>query len=138
MLSGSLEPSTIRDREGGFRATLAAPGISDLLTARVDRFTYDQASAALSRLLAGGASPDAVFCTNDLGGLNALRVAGQRVPEDACVFGYDDVPMAAWRAFGLTNVRQPLEEMVRRAVELLLRRIVGDAAGSTSLCLPAG
>ena len=140
LLSGPLQPSTIRDREAGFRAALAAAGAGEPPTARVKRFTYDEAFGALSRLLAGGVSPDAVFCTNyllGLGGLDALRAAGRHVPEDAWVVGYDDIPMAAWRAFDLTTVRQPFEEMVRRAVDLLLRRLGGDTTDAEFLCLPA-
>ncbi len=139
LLTGPLQPSTIRDREAGFRAAMAVAGFADMPTARVERFTYDEAFVALSRLLGDGVSPDAVFCTNDLlglGGLDALRAAGRRVPADTWVVGYDDIPMAAWRAFDLTTVRQPLAEMVRRAVALLLRRIEGDAADPERLSLP--
>ncbi len=50
---------------------------------------------------------------------------GKRVPEDVWVVGYDDIEMASWDAFGLTTVRQPIAEMARTAVELLLERI-GD------------
>ena len=48
---------------------------------------------------------------------------GLRVPEDAAVVGYDDVPASAWPAYDLTTVRQPLESMVRSTVEQLLARI---------------
>jgi LacI family transcriptional regulator len=140
LLSGPLQPSTIRDREAGFLAAMEAAGMGALPTARVERFTYEEAFDALTRLLAEGVSPDAVFCANDLlglGGLDALREAGRRVPDDAWVVGYDDIPMAAWRAFSLTTVRQPFDEMVRRAVALLRRRIAGDAAAPEFHCLPA-
>ena len=39
------------------------------------------------------------------------------------VVGYDDVPQAAWPAYGLTSVRQPLTRMVEATVETLLGQI---------------
>jgi len=38
----------------------------------------------------------------------------------------DDVPMAGWPSYLLTTVRQPVDEMVARAVGALLRRIGGE------------
>ena len=37
--------------------------------------------------------------------------------------GYDDVPLAAWGAYDLTTVRQPLNRMVDATVETLLAEI---------------
>ena len=42
---------------------------------------------------------------------------------EVSVVGYDDVPTAAWRAYDLTTVRQPVNQMVARTVDTLLRQI---------------
>ena len=68
--------------------------------------------------------PDAVFGFNDavaIGSAETLRSRGLRVPEDISVAGYDHNLMA--RAVQLSTVRQPLHEMGRLAVEVLVRRI---------------
>ena len=45
------------------------------------------------------------------------RDLGREIPEDLSVVGFDDIPMAAWPSYDLTTIRQPVEEMVRLAVE---------------------
>jgi LacI family transcriptional regulator len=90
--------------------------------------TFDDGVAAATRLLSEEDRPDAVFCGNDLmafGFLSACRRAGVRVPEDIWVVGTDDLPMAAWEAFDLTTVRQPIADMAELAVDFLLERIEG-------------
>jgi LacI family transcriptional regulator len=68
--------------------------------------------------------PQAVFGCNDaiaFGCIEALRALGLRVPDDVSVVGYDHTFMA--RSVHMATVRQPLHEMGRRAVEVLLQRI---------------
>jgi LacI family transcriptional regulator len=70
--------------------------------------------------------PSAVFCSNDLsafGAVDAARSMNIRVPEDLWIVGYDDVDMASWTAYSLTTVRQPIDDMAKVAVELLLGRL---------------
>ena len=68
--------------------------------------------------------PEAVFGCNDamaFGCIETLRSRGLRVPDDISVVGYDHTYM--WRAARMATVRQPLHEMGRRAVEVLVQRI---------------
>lgn len=68
--------------------------------------------------------PEAVFGCNDaiaFGCIETLRSRGLRVPEDISVAGYDHTFM--WRSMRMATVRQPLHEMGRRAVEMLVQRI---------------
>ena len=54
-----------------------------------------------------------------IGGIEAVRSAGLRVPEDISVVGFDDILMAASPAYDLTTIRQPIAEMVECAAEIL-------------------
>jgi LacI family transcriptional regulator len=68
--------------------------------------------------------PDAVFGCNDamaFGCIETLRSRGLRVPDDVSVVGYDHTYM--WRSARMATVRQPLHEMGRRAVEVLVQRV---------------
>ena len=75
------------------------------------------------RLLKGRELPDAVFFANDImaiGGLDAIRSELKlRVPEDLSVIGFDDIEMSGWPSHSLTTVRQPVAEMIEKAVTLL-------------------
>jgi LacI family transcriptional regulator len=55
-----------------------------------------------------------------IGGLEAFKEHGVRVPEDVSVVGFDDTPVAQHVNPALTTVAQPLRAMGARAVGLLL------------------
>jgi DNA-binding LacI/PurR family transcriptional regulator len=65
--------------------------------------------------------PDAIFVGNDhmaFAVMDVLRFdLGLAVPSDVSVVGYDDVPMAAWPAYDLTTIRQPVNRMVDATVD---------------------
>lgn len=51
---------------------------------------------------------------------------GLRIPADLSVVGFDDTGLAASVFPRLTTVRQPLEELGRTAVSLLMRIVQGE------------
>jgi DNA-binding LacI/PurR family transcriptional regulator len=130
-VAGWQGSSTGRDRAAGFRAGLGAAGREAV--AVIDGL-YDRATAARAArdLMAAPEPPDAIFVGNDhmaFAVMDELRFAlGLRVPQDVSVVGYDDVPMAAWPAYDLTTLRQPVNRMVTATVETLIGLIEGDAA----------
>ena len=72
--------------------------------------------------------PTALACFNDKTAVGALAAAserGLRVPDDLSVTGFDDIDLAQATTPELTTVRQPLPEMGRMAVSLLLRLLDG-------------
>ncbi|MDQ8703574.1 LacI family DNA-binding transcriptional regulator [Streptomyces sp. LHD-70] len=76
------------------------------------------------RAPSGGGLPDALVCANDLiaiGALQRLQQRGVDVPGQVAVTGFDDIPMAALSAPGITTVRQPVSELAAEAARLLSR-----------------
>ena len=68
--------------------------------------------------------PTALIGFNDKAAVGALAAAAQRglrVPDDLSVAGFDDIDLAQATRPMLTTVRQPLQEMGRIAVSLLIR-----------------
>lgn len=57
--------------------------------------------------------------------LEVFRIHGLKVPGDATVTGYDGFGPLAAPFLGLTTFRQPVEEMGRTAMNLLLDRVEG-------------
>jgi LacI family transcriptional regulator, galactose operon repressor len=79
---------------------------------------------AASELLSLPQRPTALVAFNDKTAVGALRAAherGLRVPEDLSVTGFDDSDISRSTTPTLTTVRQPLGEMGRIAVSLLVR-----------------
>ncbi len=124
-VAGSRNSSTNRDRERGFTERLRELG--QVLARREEAaYTYESGQEAAGRLLSAGEPPDAIFCGSDiiaLGVLDTIRAAGWPVPEAVSIVGFDDIPMAAWGAYALTTIRQPVDAMIEAAVTLLAERI---------------
>lgn len=138
-ISGWQEASTGRDRARGFLAGLAEAGQAPhaVIDGQFDRAI---AADAACRMMADATPPDAIFVGNDhmaFAVMDALRGMGVRVPQDVSVVGYDDVPMAAWGAYDLTTVRQPLMRMVDATVDTLLAQIDDPARAAQNLEIDA-
>lgn len=56
-----------------------------------------------------------------LGVLHAARhELGLPVPDDFSLIGFDDIPASDWPGHQLTTIRQPLNQMIRAAVDALI------------------
>ena len=70
--------------------------------------------------------PTAIVCFNDgqaLAVMIALQDLNIRVPEDISIIGNDDIYYAKIYPIPLTTIRAPLEEIGRKAAEILIRNI---------------
>ncbi|MFZ6990268.1 LacI family DNA-binding transcriptional regulator [Curtobacterium sp. RRHDQ66] len=71
--------------------------------------------------------PDAVFAANDLiavGLEQAFIMRGSvSVPDEIAIVGYDDIAFAEAAVVPLTSVRQPAQDLGRRAIELLVHQV---------------
>lgn len=113
------------DRRRGYRAALAAAGIlPDPALEQEAVPEIEPGREAAERLLDLSDPPTAIFAFNDniaIGTIQAARARGLRVPEDLSVVGFDDIEHATVVSPALTTVRQPLAEMGRTGVSLLMR-----------------
>ena len=74
-----------------------------------------------------------LFVASDLlaaGAMAALREAGRSVPGDVAVGGFDDSQIALATNPPLTTIRQPLDRIAARMVDLALRRIADEPVDS--------
>ncbi len=115
------------ERLRGHHAALAGRGVlPDPALVRYSDFRLDGGAEAASQLLAVPDPPTAIFAFNDAMAIGAMRAAmarGLRVPADVSVAGFDDTGEAAITTPALTTVRQPLAELGRTAVSILLRQL---------------
>jgi LacI family transcriptional regulator len=112
-------------RRAGHNSALADAGmLPDPALTLPGRPTVHVGYEAARRLLAQPDRPTALVCFNDKAASGALAAAaelGLRVPDDLSVAGFDDIDLALATSPMLTTVRQPLAEMGRIAVSLLIR-----------------
>ena len=113
------------DRLAAYHDALDAAGIRPEPALEVaSDFQVGPGLLATAALLDLAAPPTAIFAFNDsiaIGALHAARDHGLRVPEDLSVVGFDDIEPATLVTPALTTVRQPLSEMGRTAVKVLVR-----------------
>lgn len=100
---------------------------------QVDENSHEGGYQAMHRLLSLSMPPTAVWCADDtmaVGACAAARDLGLTVPVDVSIVGFDDIRVAAYLRPALTTVRQPLEEIGRQAVDLLLSPAAAKSPGA--------
>ena len=129
-IAGWEGASTQRDREAGFISILNDAGLS-LHSRKVGNFVLEESREATRSMFLNN-PPEAVFVANDhmaFAVMDTLRYElGLKIPDDASVVGYDDVPAASWPSYSLTTVQQPVNIMVRETVEILIEKIENPEA----------
>jgi Transcriptional regulators len=125
LIAGPADSSVGEARMAGAIDRLAQAGLAPL---GLERGDFGHASGrACARALVEAHGVDAIIAANDgmaLGALDALRSdLGLRVPEQVSVVGFDGVGPAAWPAYALTTMRQPIGAMAEATVDLLMARI---------------
>ncbi len=116
-------------RVGGWRRALRKHELPGRAAIARAANTVDDATAAALRLLDAEEPPTAVVAASDvlaLGCFAAARQRGMEVGRDLAVIGFDDSPAAELAAPALTSIRQPLDEVGRSVI----RMIVGQLSGA--------
>ena len=126
-ITGAPNQTASEERLLGYRSALNDAGIADdeALIAE-GLFSYRSGLDAAEQLLDLADAPSAIFASNDDMAAAAVAVAHRRgldVPGDLTVCGYDDSALATTIWPELTTIRQPVSDMARTAVDLLMREI---------------
>ena len=128
-IKGHPDHSATEQRFSGYQRALSAHNLTfdDTLVAE-GNFSYHSGADSAKAILDINPRPSAVFASNDYMAAAVLKLATQRqlkVPEDISIAGFDNAPIARHIWPGLTTIAQPVEEMTRQAVELLIEQIGG-------------
>lgn len=94
-------------------------------------FSFRSGVELTPALLKGRKPPTVLICANDdmaVGALFATHKMGVSVPSDLSITGFDDTPVSALIWPPLTTVHQPIKDMGKRAVELLIEALNGGSA----------
>jgi LacI family transcriptional regulator len=126
------------DKFRGLQAALHEAGLS-LAPERVIRTSSRQGMGfhdlaqggydALGRAMADGVALDAIFASNDLSAVGALRCmtsSGMRIPEDVAVIGFGGSNVSGIVTPTLSTVSMPLHAMGETAFRALLDRITHE------------
>ena len=127
VIAGPLDHSDSVERLAGYREALVAHGLrADPALCVEGHFTFASGLLAAEHLLGLPEPPDAIVAANDDMAAAALLAAHRRglsLPRDLAVTGFDDTLLATRVWPPLTTVRQPIDVMAARALDLLLDRL---------------
>lgn len=139
MLSGRFNASDrAMQRHSGYLDAMQAAGLTPLPAIEVERHTLTAATDYQQMMADPLHRPTALFCSNDLLALSAmrdLRALGLQVPGDISVMGFDGIPVGALIEPVLASVVQPSEQIGDVALRTLveaIERAVPAAAGAVA------
>ncbi len=116
--------TTAAERRDGYLAAMRTHGLQP--DYREVEPTAEAAIATVDQWLAGPSRPEALVASNSLllmGALKAARSAGLAIPDALALAGFDNERWTELVEPGITVVEQPVEEMGRAAMSLLLERL---------------
>jgi LacI family transcriptional regulator len=132
-INGHPNQTATGQRFHGYVEAMTEAGLSvDADQVAQGYFTYRSGLEAAEKLLDSG-RPTAIFASNDDMAAATMAVAHRRgldVPSDLAVTGFDDTPLAATVWPALTTIHQPIADMAREAVRLLVEQIRSRRGGS--------
>lgn len=116
--------TTAAERRDGYLAAMHTHGLQP--DYREVEPTAEAAIATVDQWLAGPSRPEALVASNSLllmGALKAARSAGLAIPDALALAGFDNERWTELVEPGITVIEQPVEEMGRAAMSLLLERL---------------
>jgi LacI family transcriptional regulator, repressor for deo operon, udp, cdd, tsx, nupC, and nupG len=139
VLTGPLASPLSRDRLRGVQACAKENGAAKQVLVINGDFSIESGIAGAARLFAQPVPPTAVFCFNDemaIGVLDYASRIGRSVPESLSVIGFDDIRFARYMRPALTTISQPMVDIGRETVRLLLGVLQGTVTSPVSITLP--
>jgi len=128
-ITGPSDQTASKARFKGYSVALAEAGIPlDRNIVASGDFTQTGGYQAMKAVLEHESDISAVFACNDVmafGVMRALREAGLAIPNDVSVLGFDGIPFAEYMDPPLATVRQPILELGRTIVEILVEQMNG-------------
>ncbi len=129
-IKGIADQGTTIERYRGYLQALKDAAI-DYDEDLIRQGDYEQSSGyrCTHELMEFPDPPTAIIASNDqmaFGAYSAIREMDLVIPEDVSLIGFDDVPSSATQYPPLTTVHQPLYEMGRTAVRMVISAIRGE------------
>lgn len=134
-ISGVHETAMPADaRSAGFCEVCRQSGV-DFKTVATSAFQYNHLEyrEILERVLKENPETDGIFASSDLIAAQLLQVCGKlgiAVPGQLKIVGFDDVNIASLTTPPITTIHQPIKEMAKAAVELLIHAAEGELVPS--------
>lgn len=128
-VGGGKGVETSIERLTGYKRAMRSAGLTTRTA--IGHFRVDGGRRAVSQLLAAETPPTGVVVANNLMTLGAIKAAHDarvRVPGDLSLVGIDNPYWSEFVNPPITSLAQPVAQMAREAIGMLLSRLDGDAS----------
>jgi LacI family transcriptional regulator, sucrose operon repressor len=130
LICGNLNLDMLSNlRHAAFVNTAESRGVEHRTThAELDVFGSDRYEEIITGLFREHSDIDGVFASGDLIAAHTIQVLRKmeiRVPEDVRIVGYDDIMLASLITPQITTIKQPIEEIAQKLVEITINKING-------------
>lgn len=126
LLSGPKDSDVANERREIAIKLLEQFGVKDVSILYGD-YSYQSGRDCLAKCLQHNPAPDAIICSNDTMAIGVIDEARENhdihIPNDISVVGFDGITSSAWQSYQITTIKQPVEKLVKAAVEMLLEHI---------------
>lgn len=139
MFIGTMPSSDNDERLDAFQSALVDAGVDPRYEPRYPAASEAALAEIVRTICRQGTLPEAFVCATDQDALvvmDVLTECGVRVPTDVAVTGFDGIAAGRVIRPSLTTVRQPMEQMGRTMVDLLLDRLDNPQKPPVNLRLP--
>lgn len=124
---GPLEISSARDRYEGYIKVCNERNLKEQ-TVDCD-YDFNMGMKVAEEILKKYPKVDGIIACNDTVAISIYKVfhgKGIRVPEDIQLIGFDDIRLASLVTPELTTIAQPIEDIGKKAAELIINKAVTD------------
>jgi DNA-binding LacI/PurR family transcriptional regulator len=138
IIAGPKDSDVANERRVIAESHLKYSGFDDVPVVYGD-FSYESGRETFAQWSKNNPIPDAIICSNDIMAIGVIDEAKENlnlsVPDDISVVGFDGVSASNWFNYQLTTVKQPLEQLTKAAVDILMERIDNPGSASESRVL---
>lgn len=135
-IQGAKSSMPNKKRVAGYMDALKRAGLQDKAIVVGDEFSIQNGYMETKLLLGRRPRPTAIFSLSNtigLGVLKAIREAGLKIPDDISIVSFDNNIYMDYLTPPISRVGQPVEEMAKLAVRLLMESIESKKNTCTQL-----
>lgn len=127
-----------KERVRGYMKAMKDEGLAQDIDIIGNEFSVQNGYLETKLLMSRAQRPTAIFALSNtimLGALKAIREAGLRIPEDVALISFDNNLYMDYMTPSITRISQPVEDMAKLAVKILLDKIKGASNCGSQLRL---
>ena len=127
-----------KERVRGYVKAMEDEGLAQDIDIIGNEFSVQNGYLETKLLMSRQQRPTAIFALSNtimLGALKAIREAGLRIPEDVALISFDNNLYMDYMTPSITRISQPVEDMAKLAVKILLDKIKGASNCGSQLRL---